>query len=50
MCNVRRRVVIMCNAVDLWVNKAVISIYVVNNMVDGSGLSGTSVGKKRLKG
>ena len=39
MCDIRRRVVIISNAVDLWVNKAVIGkIIVVYNTADRSGL------------
>ena len=45
MCDIRRRVVIISNAVDLWVNKDVNGIIVVYNTADGSGLFGTSVGK-----
>ena len=46
MCDIRRGVVIISNAVNLWVNKAVIGkIIVVYNTADRSGLFGMSVGK-----
>ena len=48
MCT-NRCFVIISNAVDLWVNMAVIGIIVVGDTADGSDLFGTSVSKQRLK-
>ena len=48
MCT-NRCFVIISNAVDLWVNMAIIGIIAVGDTADGSGLFGTSVSKQRLK-